>query len=107
MESNTPKTSKSSYSNILPSPNNPSQTPTDVRCVTQTQDSEWLFETPDSGPDHQHILNALCAAEQADNTPQWESSQVPLAPTPVIPSPDQAVIQQNVTAELFKLNSKG
>ena len=101
MASNTPETTTKSSSNINPTPNNPSHTPSDVRSVTQTQDSERSFVTLDSAPDHQHMLNAPCAAEQVHNTPK-----TPIAPTPVIPSPDRVIVQHNVVAELFMLNSK-
>ena len=108
MESNTPNSGISISLNTLPTPTNPSLTPSDVlRCVMQTQDTEWLSNTPQDGPDHQHILNSLCAAEHADNTPRCEFPQVQLAITPVIPSLDRASIQTNVAAELFKLNPKG
>ena len=39
------------------------------------QDTDPLLNTPDCGPDHQHILNSLCAAEQVDNTPQCQSPE--------------------------------
>ena len=107
MESNTTRKPKSSSLNTLLTPNNPSLTPSDVRCVTQTQETDPFSNTPDSGPDHQHILNLLCAAEHADNTPQWQSPQAQLVITPVIPSPDRAAIQNKVAAELFKVNSRG
>ena len=85
MESNTPNSGKSPSLNTLPTPNNPSHTPSDVRSVTQTQDSERSFVTLDSAPDHQHMLNAPCAAardytlmtkdeflsEQVHDTPCW------------------------------------
>ena len=48
MPSNTPKTTTKSSSNTNPTPNSPSISPYDVRCVTQTQDSEQLFETLNS-----------------------------------------------------------
>ena len=73
---------------------------------TQTQDSERLFDTPDSTPDHQHLLDALCPANNVDNTPRVDTPQAPLAPTPVITSPDRAIVQQNVAAELFVSNPK-
>ena len=93
MESNTPITSKSASLTPLPTPTNTTHTPSDVRCVTQTQDSERLIDAPESDPDHQHILNSLCAAEQFENTPQWHSLHASLAITPVISSPDRAAIQ--------------
>ena len=69
MASNTPETTTKSSSNTNPTPNSPSLPPYDVRCVTQTQDSERLFNSPDLAPDHHHILTAICDAEHADNTP--------------------------------------
>ena len=104
MGSNTPRKPKSSLLNTLPTPNNPSLAPSDVKCVTQTQETDPFSNTP---PDHQQILNLLCAAEHADNTPQWQSPQAQLVITPVIPSPNRAAIQNNVAAELFKVNSRG
>ena len=106
MESNTPNSSKSSSLTSLLTPTNTTHTPSDVRCVTQTQDSERLISTPESGPDHQHILNSLCAAEQSENTPQCQSPHASLAITPVIPSPDRASVQQTVAKDLFNSNSK-
>ena len=106
MESNTPKTSKSASLTPLPTPTNTTHTPSDVRCVTQTQESERLIDAPESAPDHHHILNSLCAAEQSENTPQWQSPQASLAITPIIPSPDRAAIHQTVATDLFKSNSK-
>ena len=106
MEFNTPNSNQTPSPNTLSSPNNPSLTPSDVRCVTQSQEIEPFSNTPDSGPDHQHILNSLCAAEHADNTPHCPSPQAKLSITPVIPSPDRSSIQTNVAAELFKPNPK-
>ena len=106
MPSNTPKTTTKSSSNTNPTPNSPSLSPYDVRCVTQTQDSERLFNSPDLAPDHHHILTAICDAEHADNTPNWQSPQAPLVPTPVIASPVRALVQQDVAAKLFGSNSK-
>ena len=71
----------------------------------QTQDSERLFDSLDSAPDHQHILTAICDAQHADNT-NWRSPQAPLVPTPVIASPVRALVQQDVAAELFGTESK-
>ena len=48
MASNTPNMTTKSSSNTNPTPNSPSQSPYDVRCVTQTQDSERLFNSPES-----------------------------------------------------------
>ena len=101
MESNTPNSGKSPPLNTLPTPNNLSLTPSDVRVVTQTQDSERLLDNPDSSSDHQNILNPLCATEQTDNPPQWQYPQAPLAIIPVIPSPNRSIMQQNVVDELF------
>ena len=58
----------------------------------QMQEADPLSNTPNCGPNHQHILNSLCAAEQVYNTPQWQSPQASLAVTPVIPSPDRVAI---------------
>ena len=102
MASNTPKSTKSSSLNTIPTPTNATQTPSDVRCVSQSQVSVPSTTTPNLGPDHQHILNSLCAAEQTENTPKWQSPQASLATTPVIPSPNRAAIQGNVAAELFR-----
>ena len=94
MEYNTPNSGKSSASNTIPTPNNPcSLSPSDIRVVTQTQDSERLLNNPDSTPDHQHLLDALCPAHNVDNTPRVNTPQAPLAPTPVITSPDRAIVQ--------------
>ena len=93
MESNTPNLGKSSASNTIPTPNNPSLSPSDIRVVTQTQDSERLFDNPDSTPDHQHLLDALCPAHNVDYTPCVNIPQAPRAPTPVITSPDRAIVQ--------------
>jgi hypothetical protein len=106
METNTPKTTKTPSSKTNPTPHNPSQTPTEVRCVTQSQDPERLFETPDSAPDHQHILTSLCDAEHADNTPRFDTPQTKLAPTPVIDSPVQAIEKRDVAEKLFSSHSK-
>ncbi len=106
MESNTPKTARKSSLNTIPTHTNATHTPSDVRCVTQSQVSVPSTTTPDSGPDHQHILNSLCAAEQTDNTPKWQSPQASLAITPVIPSPDRATIQDNVAADLFQATTE-
>ena len=107
MASNTPRKPKSLALNTLLTPNNPSLTPSGVRCVTQTQETDPFSNTPDYGADHQHILNSLCAAEHADNTPQWQSPRAQLAVTPVLSSPDRAAILSNVAAQLFKVNSRG
>ena len=101
MASNTPKTTTKSSSNTNPTPNNPSLSSSDIRVVSQTQDSERLFDTPDSSSDHQNILNPLCVTEQTDNPPQWQSPQAPLAIIPVISSPNRSIMQQNVADELF------
>ena len=101
MESNTPNSGKSPSLNTLPTPNNLSLSPSDIRVVTQTQDSERLLDNPDSSSDHQNILNSLCATEQTDNPPQWQCPQAPLAIIPVIPSPNRSIMQQNVADELF------
>uniref|UniRef100_A0A7S3V9Y9 Uncharacterized protein n=1 Tax=Chaetoceros debilis TaxID=122233 RepID=A0A7S3V9Y9_9STRA len=106
MESNTPNSGKSPPLNTLPTPNNPSLSPSDIRVVTQTQDSKWLFDNLNSTSDHQHLLDALCPAHNVDNTPRVDTPQAPLTPTPVITSPDRAIVQQNVAAELFVLNPK-
>ena len=106
MESNTPNSGKSSASSTIPTPNNPSLSPSDNRVVTQTQDSKWLFDNLNSTSDHQHLLDALCPAHNVDNTPRVDTPQAPLAPTPVITSPDRAIVQQNVAAELFVTNPK-
>ncbi len=79
----------------------PSTSPSDARVVSQSQNSEQLFETPDSAPDHQHILDALCPADNVDNTPRVDTPRAPLAPTPIISSPDRASAQQVVAARLF------
>ena len=76
----------------------PSTSPSDARVVSQSQDSERLFDTPDSAPDHQHILDALCPADNVDNTPRVDTPQAPLAPTPIIASPDRASAQEVVVA---------
>ena len=102
MESNTPNSGKSPSLNTLPTPNNLSLSPSDVRVVThQTQDSKRLLDNPDSTPDHQHLLDAICPAHNVDNAPCVDTPQAPLAPTPVITSPVRAIVQQNVAAELF------
>ena len=106
MDCNTPQTSKSSSLSSLPTQTSTTHTPSDVRCVTQTQDSEPLINTPESGPDHQHILNSLCAAEQSENTPLCQTPNASLAITPVVPSPDLVVVQQTMAKDLFKTNSK-
>ena len=106
MASNTPQTTTKPSSNTNPTPTSPSLSPYDVRCVTQTQDSERLFNSPNLAPDHHHILTAICDAEHADNTPDWRSPQAPLVPTPVIASPVRALVQQDVAAELFGTESK-
>ena len=82
MESNTPNSGKSPSLNTLPTPNNLSLSPSDIRVVTQTQDSKRLFDNPDSTPDHQHLHDALCPAHNVDNTPRVDTPQAPLAPTP-------------------------
>ena len=66
MESNTPNSGKSPPLNTLPTPNNPSLTPSDIRVVTQTQDSERLLGNHESTPDHQQLLNPLCGTEQTN-----------------------------------------
>lgn len=106
MASNTPQTTTKSSSNTNPTPTSPSISPYDARCVTQTQDLALSFNSPDLAPDHQHILTAICDAEHADNTPDWRSPQAPLVPTPVIASPVRALVQQDVAAELFGMDSK-
>ena len=58
---NTPKTTTKSSSNTNPTPNRPSRPPSDVRCVTQTQDSKRLFDSPDSG--QERITTEPCAHE--------------------------------------------
>ena len=79
----------------------PSTSPSDARVVSQSQDSERLFDTPDSAPDHQHILDALCPADNVDNTPRVDTPRAPLVPTPIIASPDRASAQVVVAARLF------
>ena len=106
MDCNTPQTSKSSSLSSLPTQTSTTHTPSDVRCVTQTQDSEPLINTPESGPDHQHILNSLCAAEQSENTPLCQTPNPSFAITSVIPSLDRAIVQQTVAKDLFQTNSK-
>ena len=106
MESNTPNSGKSPPLNTLPTPNNLSLTPSDVRVVTQTQDSERLLDNPDSSSDHQHLLDAICPAHNVDNTPCVNTPQAELAITPIISSPVRAAVQSNVAAELFKANPK-
>ena len=107
MESNTPKTSKSASLTPLLTPTNTTHTPSDVRCVTQTQESKQLIDAPESAPNNHHILNSLCAAEQSENTPQWQSPHAcSLAITSIIPSPDRAAIHHTVATDLFKSNSK-
>ena len=93
--------------NTPSTPNNTADSPSDVRCVTQTQDSQSLFETPDSAPGHQHILNSICDAEQVDNDARWDTPQGTIVPTPVIPSPNRAAIQKHVVVDLFKKIPKG
>ena len=99
MASNTPESTKSSYLNTLPTLTNINQTPSDVRRVTWIQDFGPLTNMPDSDPDHQNMLSWLCAAEQSEYTPQWQSSQASLTVTPDIPSPDCGSIQVNIAAD--------
>ena len=106
MDSNTSHSGKSLHSNTTPTPNIFFLSPSDIRVVTQTQDSERLFDTPNSAPYHQHLLDALCPAHNVDNTPRIDTPQAPLTPTPLLTSPDRAIVQQNVATELFVSNPK-
>ena len=106
MESNTPDSGESPPLNTLPTPNNPSLSPSDIRVVTQTQDFEQLLDNHESTPDHQHLLDAICPAHNVDNTPCVNTPQAELAITPIISSPVRAAVQSNVAAELFKANPK-
>ena len=106
MDPNTPIPGTSPHSNTLPTPNTSSQTPSDIRVVTQSQDSARFFQNSDSTPDHQHLLDALCPAHNVDNTPHINTPKAPLAPTPVITSPDRTIFQRNVAAQLFASNPK-
>lgn len=81
----------------LPQPNMATQTPSDIRYVTQSQETLSMQETIRSAPKHQHVLNALCTTEHTENTPQWNS----LADTPIIPSPDCVIVVDCVAACLF------
>ena len=81
MQSNTHNSGKSSSSNALPTHNNPSISPSDVRVVSQSQSSQPLLDNADSPPDHQHLLDALCPAHNVDNTPHVDTPHAPLVPT--------------------------
>lgn len=58
--------------------------------------------TPDTVPGHQHVRHACtaqCAAEQTDNTLQWQSPQVAFAPTQLLippPPPNYSVVVEHV-----------
>ncbi len=106
MDSNTPNSGQSPHSNTELIPNISSLTPSDTRVVSQSQDSARLFQNQDSTPDHQHLLDALCPAHNVDNTPRIGTPKAPLAPTPVISSPDRTILQHNVAAQLFTSNPK-
>ena len=94
--------------NTNTTPHNTNNSPTDVRVVSQSQSSRSLsLGSPDSGilsVDQQ--LSAICDGNLNDNTPECNSPNAVLIQTPILSSPDRAVIRAQVNVELFSNNTK-